>query len=47
MKKVKISLSFCLLIGYSGYTDYRIPYILFKLEEIKKGEVVSLRLHAL
>ena len=30
--------SFCLLVGYSGYVINNIPYILFKLEEIKKGE---------
>jgi hypothetical protein len=40
--------SFCLLIGYSGYTvPDHIPYILFKLEEIKKDEVISLRQYAL
>ena len=33
--------SFCLLVGYSGYTINSIPYILFKLEEIKKSEAIS------
>jgi len=29
--------SFCLLIGYPGYTTIcSIPYILFKLEELKR-----------
>jgi len=44
---VKISLSLFLLVGYSGYTACSIPYILFKLEEIKKGEAFSLDEHAL
>ena len=39
--------SFCLLVGYSGYSALRVPYILFKLEEIKKSEVVSLREHTI
>jgi hypothetical protein len=33
--------SFSLLIGYSGYTDNRTPYILFKLQEIKRNEALS------
>ncbi len=33
--------SFCLLVGYSGYAINNIPYILFKLEEIKKNEAIS------
>jgi hypothetical protein len=44
---VKISLSLFLLVGYSGYTASSIPYILFKLEEIKKDEALSLDEHAL
>ena len=28
--------SFCLLVGYAGYYALRVPYILFKLEEIKR-----------
>jgi hypothetical protein len=46
-QKVKNPPSFCLLVGYAGYTVLaRIPYILFKLEEIKRNEVLSLRQYA-
>jgi hypothetical protein len=33
--------SFSLLIGYSGYTENGTPYILFKLQEIKRNEALS------
>jgi hypothetical protein len=36
-----------LLAGYSGYKALSdIPYILFRLKEIKKNEAISLREHA-
>jgi hypothetical protein len=40
--KVKKSLFVLSPGGYSGYKARSIPYILFKLEEIKKSEAISL-----
>jgi len=39
--------SFCLLVDILDIPRCSIPYILFKLEEIKKNEAISLREHAL
>ena len=39
--------SFCLLLDILDIPPGSIPYILFKLEEIKKEEAVSPRQHAL
>ena len=39
--------SFCLLVDMLDMGHCSIPYILFKLEEIKKDEAISLREHAL
>jgi hypothetical protein len=38
---VKNLSSFFLLIGYSGFTEISTPYILFKLQEIKRNEALS------
>ncbi len=38
--------SFLLLVGYSGYKACFTPYILFKLEEVKKSEAVSVTQNA-
>jgi len=38
---VKNLSSFFLLIGYSGCTENGTPYILFKLQEIKRNEALS------
>ena len=45
--KVKNLLSLLLLLVILGICHKHIPYILFKLEEIKKSEVVSFFRHAL
>ena len=44
--KVKISLRFVSWLDILDIGLQLIPYILFKLEEIKKDEAISLRLHA-
>lgn len=47
MKKVKISLRFVSYLDIQDIPLCSIPYILFKLKEIKKDEVISPRQHAL